>query len=103
MIGKMGIVLLGWGVVLEERPGVSHLLGGVKSGDPACQATVDALCHRGGLALLGLALVAEILARCFEVPDHIIDIGRIAWVVLSGGAAFRAFGHAALGRSRDGP
>lgn len=107
LIEGMGVILIGWGVVLEERPGVSHLLGGLPTEDPDREAAIDALCHHCGLALLVLGLVAEILVQCVEVPDHIINTDRIERVVLTGrgrlpGARPRRAG-AALRRSRGVP
>jgi len=102
LIEGMGVILIGWGVVLEERHGVSHLLGGLPSEDPEHEAAIDALCHHGGLALLVLGLVAEILVQCVEVPDHIINTDRIERVVLTGGAVFLAFGLATLVRLSAG-
>ncbi|MGU3558992.1 hypothetical protein [Methylobacterium radiotolerans] len=102
LIEGMGVILIGWGVVLEERHGVSHLLGGLPSEDPEHEAAIDALCHHGGLALLVLGLVAEILVQCVEVPDHIINTDRIERVVLTGGAVFLAFSLATLVRLSAG-
>ncbi|WP_236952941.1 hypothetical protein [Methylobacterium phyllosphaerae] len=102
LIEGMGVILIGWGVVLEERPGVSHLLGGLPTEDPDREAAIDALCHHCGLALLVLGLVAEILVQCVEVPDHIINTDRIERVVLTGGAVFLALGLATLARLSAG-
>ncbi|WP_457103915.1 hypothetical protein [Methylobacterium sp. P5_C11] len=102
LVEGMGVILIGWGVVLEERHGVSHLLGGLPTEDPDYEAAIDALCHRGGLALLVLGLVAEILVQCVEVPDHVINTDRIERVVLSGGAIFLALGLTMLVRLSAG-
>ncbi len=98
LIEGMGVILIGWGVVLEERHGVSHLLGGLPTENPDDEAALDALCHQSGLALLVLGLVAEILVQCVEVPDHIINTDGVERVVLSVGAAFLALGLAVLVR-----
>ena len=96
LIEGLGVVLIGWGVVLEERKGVSRLLGGGTRIDPARDAGIDALCHDAGLSLLVLGLIAEILVQCVEVPDHIIKTDGLERVVLTGGNAFLVFGLAAL-------
>jgi len=54
------------------------------------------VCHDAGLSLLVLGLIAEILVRCVEVPDHIIKTDGLERVVLTGGDAFLVLGLAAL-------
>lgn len=98
IVEGLGVILIGWGVVLEERAGVSHLLGGLPSEDPAYEAALDALCHHHGLALLVLGLMAEIVVQCVEVPDHIINTDGIERVVMTGSAGFLALGLATLVR-----
>jgi hypothetical protein len=98
LIEGLGVILIGWGVVLEERHGVSDLLGGRGTEDPAYEAALDGLCHQAGLGLLVLGLVAEIFNQCVEVPDHIINTDRIERVVLTAGAFFLALGLAMLVR-----
>ncbi|AYO84069.1 hypothetical protein [Methylobacterium brachiatum] len=98
IIEGMGVILIGWGVVLEERAGVSHLLGGLPTEEPDYEAALDALCHHVGLALLVLGLMAEIFVQCVEVPDHIIHTDGIERVVLTGSAGFLALGLATLVR-----
>ncbi|SDO24964.1 hypothetical protein SAMN05216360_117103 [Methylobacterium phyllostachyos] len=88
----MGVVLIGWGVVLEERHGVADLLGGAPRANPAYEAAIDSLCHQAGLSLLVLGLIAEIFVQCVEIPDHIINTDGIERVVLTGGDAFLALG-----------
>lgn len=96
LIEGMGVVLIGWGVVLEERHGVAQLLGGASSDDPAHEGALDTLCHHAGLAQLVLGLFAEILVQCVQIPDHIINTDGIERVVLTGGDALLALGLAAL-------
>jgi hypothetical protein len=83
IIEGMGIILIGWGVVLEERHGVSHLLGGLPTENPEYESAIDALCHHSGLAILILGLIAEILVQCVVLPDHIIYTVGIERVVLT--------------------
>ena len=92
----MGVVLIGWGVVLEERPGVSHLLGGLPSEDADYETALDAVCHQSGLGFLVLGLLAEILIQCVEVPDHIINTDGIERVVMTGSAGILLLGLALL-------
>lgn len=92
----MGVVLIGWGVVLEERHGVADLLGGAPSENPGYEAVTDGLCHHAGLSLLVLGLIAEIFVQCVEIPDHIINTDGLERVVLTGGDAFLALGLATL-------
>ena len=98
LIEGLGVILIGWGVVLEERNGVSHLLGGTPNENSETETAIDGLCHHAGLALLVLGLIAEILVQCVEVPDHIINTDRIERVVLTVGAVFLALGLAMLAR-----
>ncbi|MCJ2065255.1 hypothetical protein MKK63_21425 [Methylobacterium sp. J-088] len=63
-IEGLGFVLIGWGVVQEERNGMSRLLGGGTRSESVHAAGIDAVCHYAGLSLLVLGLIAEILVQC---------------------------------------
>ncbi|MCJ2018656.1 hypothetical protein MKK84_14620 [Methylobacterium sp. E-065] len=96
LIEGLGVVLIGWGVVLEERDGMSRLLGGGTHNESAHDPGIDTVCHDAGLSLLVLGLIAEVLVQCVEVPDHIIKTDGLERVVLTVGDAFLMLGLAAL-------
>jgi hypothetical protein len=92
LIEGVGVVLIGWGVALEERDGVAGLLGGrIDATDPK-EAAINSLCHHYGLALLVLGLFAEIAMECVKLPDHIINTASIERWPLTIATLFLALG-----------
>lgn len=92
LIEGLGVVLIGWGVALEERDGVAHLLGGRIDPDDPREAAISQLCHHYGLAQLVLGLFAEIAMECVKLPDHIINTHAIERGPLTLATGFLALG-----------
>ena len=75
IIEGLGIIMIAWGVALEERyklREVFHLLPKKRS-EIGYQNAVDENCHCFGLGFLLLGLFAEVGAECVSIPDRIIN------------------------------
>ena len=84
IIEGLGIIMIAWGVALEERYKIReifHLLPKKRS-EISYQNAVDENCHRFGLGFLLLGLFAEVGAECVSVPDRIINTSGLDDAVL---------------------
>jgi hypothetical protein len=70
---RMGVILIGWGVVLEERSSIRGIFGLVGGGDESRQVALDHCCHSTGLGLLIFGLFAEMCIGVIRMPNYIID------------------------------
>jgi hypothetical protein len=76
-VSTIAIVMIGWGVALEERHVLRGVFGMTGRGDEPWQNAVDQLCYRTGVGVLILGLFAEICAEMVHLPDRIINtVGR---------------------------
>jgi hypothetical protein len=77
IVSTLAIVMIGWGVALEERHVLRGVFGMIGRADEPWQNTVDQLCYRTGVGVLILGLFAEICAEMVHLPDRIINtVGR---------------------------
>jgi hypothetical protein len=89
IISGIGVILISWGVALEERLKLREVFGlipeeeseGSHHHEPY-ESAIDENCHRYGLGLLLLGLFAEVGVECVRVPDRIINTGGIESEVL---------------------
>jgi len=72
-VSTIAIMMIGWGVALEERHVLREVFGLIGRADEAWQSALDALCHRAGVGVLTLGLFAEICAEMVHLPDRIIN------------------------------
>ena len=78
----VGVVLIGWGVAVEERPSlreIFHLEGSVNA---ALENGIDALCHSSGIGMLIFGLFAEIAVAAVRLPNHVVPTEGFDDVVL---------------------
>jgi hypothetical protein len=73
IVSTIAIIMIGWGVALEERHVLREMLGMVGRADEVWQEALDGLCHRVGVGVLVLGLFAEICAELVHLPDRIIN------------------------------
>jgi hypothetical protein len=88
----VGVVLIGWGVAIEERPSlreIFHLEGGVNA---AREAGIDVLCHSSGIGLLIFGLFAEIAVTAVRLPQHVVPTEGFDPVVLGISTVFVLLG-----------
>jgi hypothetical protein len=88
----VGVVLIGWGVAIEERPSlreIFHLEGGPNE---ALEAGIDGLCHSSGIGLLIFGLFAEIAVTAVRLPNHVVPTEGFDPAVLCIGVFFAVLG-----------
>lgn len=78
----VGVVLIGWGVAIEERPSLRTIFKLTETGDPAFEAGIDLLCHSSGVGLLIFGLFSEIAVAAVRLPNDIVPTeGFDEWVL----------------------
>ena len=88
----VGVVLIGWGVAIEERPSlreIFHLEGG---SNERLEKGIDDLCHASGIGLLIFGLFAEIAVTAVRLPQHIVPTEGFDPAVLVISLVFIGFG-----------
>lgn len=88
----VGVVLIGWGVAVEERPSlreIFHLEGGPNE---ALERGIDVLCHSSGVGMLIFGLFAEIAVTAVRLPNHVVPTEGFDNVVLYISAFFVGLG-----------
>lgn len=68
----VGVILIGWGVALEERGTLREMFRLTGGADEARQQRLDLVCHHVGLGILLLGLFIELLIELARLPDDII-------------------------------
>ena len=74
-VSTIAIMLIGWGVALEERHVLREVFGMFGRPDERWQHGIDEACRRSGVGVLILGLFAEICAELLHLPNRIIDTG----------------------------
>jgi hypothetical protein len=72
-VSTIAIMMIGWGVALEERHVLRGVFGMVGRPDERWQHGIDEACHRTGVGVLLLGLFAEVCAELVHLPNRIID------------------------------
>ena len=75
IIEDMGVIMIGWGVALEERGEMRRIFGVVNPANEAWQTGVDHICHHVGIGQLVFGLLIEICLAIVRLPARIIDTG----------------------------
>ncbi len=86
IIEGLGIIMIAWGVALEERHKlreIFHVIPKKNRLEINYQNAIDENCHRFGLGFLLLGLFAEVGAACVDIPDRIINTQHLEGAVLS--------------------
>ena len=69
----IALIMIGWGVALEERAVIRKRLGVTGRADEPWQVHIDEMCHEYGVAQLVLGLFAEIAVAMISLPDRIVN------------------------------
>ncbi len=69
----IALIMIGWGVALEERAVIRKRFGVTGRSDEAWQVHIDEMCHEYGVAQLVLGLFAEIAVAMIALPDRIVN------------------------------
>lgn|SRR6476659_6989383 len=86
MLEGLAIILIGWGVAIEERHSLREMAGLVPTPDDERQVAVDRVSHSSGICMLILGLFAEIGVEAVRLPNDVLptfdfDHG-VAWVAV---------------------
>ena len=91
IITGLGVILIAWGVALEERHKLREVFGLVAGHEPAEEA-IDESCHRYGVGQLLFGLFAEIGVEIVRIPDEVINTAGIEKPVLAAAAFLLVIG-----------
>jgi hypothetical protein len=91
VVTGLGVILIGWGVALEERHKLREVFG-LLGENEAREERIDEICHRFGLGQLLFGLFAEIMVEAVRIPDAIINTSGIERSVLTAAAALLGIG-----------
>jgi hypothetical protein len=69
----IALIMIGWGVALEERAVIRKRFGVSGGPDEERQERIDEMCHEYGVAQLVLGLFAEIAVAMISLPDRIVN------------------------------
>jgi len=68
----LGVILIGWGVAIEERHTLREMAHLVGLPDEQRQTAIDNVCHSSGIGLLILGLFAEICVESVRLPNYVM-------------------------------
>lgn len=88
----IGVLMIGWGVVLEERATLREAFDIKHAVDEERQDGLDRLCHHFGLSQLVLGLLVEICVEMVRLPDKIVNTSGIEAPVAGLGLCFIVVG-----------
>lgn len=88
IIEGMGVILIGWGVAIEERSALRAIFELTEQDGEARQAAIDHACHAAGIGLLIFGLFAEMCIEAIRLPNHIINTVGINELLLGTGLIF---------------
>lgn len=89
---RIGVLLIGWGVALEERGALRRIFRTTVPGREAFEDALDELCHASGIGLLILGLFSEIGVAAIRLPNHITPTEGFDPAVLVASTVFIAVG-----------
>lgn len=92
IVTGIGIIMIGWGVVLEERKTLREIFGVLGMPDEDWQQMVDHKCHHYGVGQLAIGLMAEICIELIKIPNTIIYTGEVDDYLVAAGLGFVAVG-----------
>jgi hypothetical protein len=86
----IAVIMIGWGVALEERHVIRKVFRIAGGPDETWQARIDDICHRFGVGSLVLGLFAEVSVDLIALPDRIADARGKEHMLLAVGAGLIA-------------
>jgi len=90
ILDTVAVILVAWGVALEERGTLMESLGAYANGCPAVEKEADHASHIYGMAALLLGLFMEVVVEVVKVPDHVINTVGLEGVLFWIGIVFMA-------------
>lgn len=98
IVTTIAVIMIGWGVALEERRVVRDMLGITGRADEARQDAIDLLCHKVGFGVLVLGLFADICVEMISLPDRIINVSGIEYELIGTSVVLIVVGAVVLAR-----
>ena len=98
IVTGIGIIMIGWGVLLEERKTLREIFGLLGTPDEAWQELIDHKCHNYGVGQLSIGLIAEICIELIKIPNTIIYTGEVDDYLVAAGLFFVGVGALLLAR-----
>lgn len=92
IVTGIGIIMIGWGVVLEERKTLRDIFGLAEALDEQWQLAIDHVCHNYGVGQLCIGLMAEICIELIKIPNTIIYTGEVDDYLVAAGLVFVGVG-----------
>lgn len=92
IVTGIGIIMIGWGVVLEERKTLREIFGILNAPDEQWQLAIDHTCHNYGAGQLCIGLMAEICIELIKIPNTIIYTGEVDDYLVAAGLVFVGVG-----------
>lgn len=83
IVSTIALIMIGWGVALEERGVIRKRFGAAGGPDEERQVEIDEMCHEYGVAQLVLGLFAEIAVSMISLPDRIVNVVGYEHVLLT--------------------
>lgn len=85
IVNGIGLIMIGQGVVLEERHALRSIFRLLEEPNQEWQHTIDESCHYAGVGVLVFGLVAEICIELVHIPNTVIYTGDYDdWLVALG-------------------
>ena len=78
----VGVVLIGWGVAIEERPSLREIFHLEDGPNELLEKGIDVLCHSSGIGILIFGLFAEIAVTAVRLPNNVVPTEGFDPVVL---------------------
>lgn len=78
----VGVVLIGWGVAIEERPSLREIFRLEHGPNELLEKGIDGICHASGIGLLIFGLFAEIAVTAVRLPNNVVPTEGFDHVVL---------------------
>jgi len=88
ILDTVGVILIAWGVALEERDTLMETFGAYAQGCPAAEEFADHAGHVYGLAALLLGLFMEVAVELVKMPDHVVNTFGIEHILFGTGILF---------------
>jgi hypothetical protein len=92
IVTGIGIIMIGWGVVLEERATLREIFGLLGGPAEPWESALDHTCHNYGVGQLVLGLMAEICIEMIKIPNTIIYTGEVDDYLVAAGLGFVGLG-----------
>jgi hypothetical protein len=77
VIEGLAVVLIGYGVALEERESFREMAGLIGKGHEVFEQALDKMAHHAGVWLVVLGLFSEVAIKLVEIPNTIVDTSLV--------------------------